>query len=192
MRWFLLHYPQTVSSRNEFIGACAGYISWLTLEKPIILPTIMKVYKGDKCNDFFVYCSMLYCCHAMTAWRNMCCLVTAGKHINNIQATARQPPITIVEGLLEAVFSVGSALKQEPQSSWVQCSAFQFSWVKWSEVKWSSWLKSERVQLWNIHQTPTMWEQEAEESPLLETVAGEWLLKTQMVGKRLSRCCGDL
>jgi hypothetical protein len=38
----------------------------------------------------------------------MCCLVTAGKHVNNIRAIARQPPIT-VEGLLEAVFSVGSA-----------------------------------------------------------------------------------
>jgi hypothetical protein len=39
----------------------------------------------------------------------MCCLVTASKHIINIQAITRQPPITAVEGLLEAVFSVGSA-----------------------------------------------------------------------------------
>jgi hypothetical protein len=33
----------------------------------------------------------------------------SGKHVNNIWAIARQLPITIVEGLLEAVFSVGSA-----------------------------------------------------------------------------------
>jgi hypothetical protein len=43
---------------------------------------------------------------------------------------------------------------------------------------------------------------EAEESPLVETVAREWLVKTQQAGRRLSRtqqggrrlsrCCGDL
>jgi hypothetical protein len=38
----------------------------------------------------------------------MRCLVTAGKHVNDIRAIARQPPIT-TEKLLEAVFSVGSA-----------------------------------------------------------------------------------
>jgi hypothetical protein len=37
----------------------------------------------------------------------MHCLLTAGKHVNNIRANARQPPITTVE-LLGAVFSVGS------------------------------------------------------------------------------------
>jgi hypothetical protein len=36
------------------------------------------------------------------------CLVTAGKHVNNIQAIVRQPAITIIE-LLGAVFSVWSA-----------------------------------------------------------------------------------
>jgi hypothetical protein len=35
----------------------------------------------------------------------------AGKHINNIRAIARQLPISAVEGSLEAVFSVGSALR---------------------------------------------------------------------------------
>jgi hypothetical protein len=34
--------------------------------------------------------------------------------------------------------------------------------------------------------------QEAEESPLLETFAREWLLKTQQAGKRLSKCCDDM
>jgi hypothetical protein len=33
---------------------------------------------------------------------------------------------------------------------------------------------------------------EAEESPLLEAVAREWLMKTQQAGKGLSSCCGDL
>jgi hypothetical protein len=39
--------------------------------------------------------------------RNMRCLVTVGKHVNNIRAITRQPPITIKE-LFGAVFSVGS------------------------------------------------------------------------------------
>jgi hypothetical protein len=36
-------------------------------------------------------------------------LVTAFKHINNIRAIARQPPITTTEELLKAVFSAGFA-----------------------------------------------------------------------------------
>jgi hypothetical protein len=39
----------------------------------------------------------------------MLCLVTAGKHVNSIQAVARQPPITTAERFLEEVFFVGSA-----------------------------------------------------------------------------------
>jgi hypothetical protein len=35
----------------------------------------------------------------------------------------------------------------------------------------------------------TIWVQKAEESPMLEAVARERLLKTQQAGKRLSRCC---
>jgi hypothetical protein len=35
-------------------------------------------------------------------------LVTAGKHVNDIRAVARQPLITTIEKLLEAVFSVKS------------------------------------------------------------------------------------
>jgi hypothetical protein len=34
-------------------------------------------------------------------------LVMAGKHVNSIRAIARQPPITAVDGLFEAVFSIG-------------------------------------------------------------------------------------
>jgi hypothetical protein len=36
------------------------------------------------------------------------CLATAGKHVQNIWAIARQPPI-IIEGLMKDVLSVGSA-----------------------------------------------------------------------------------
>jgi hypothetical protein len=39
----------------------------------------------------------------------MRCFVTAARHVNDIQATARQQPITTIERMLEAVFSVGSA-----------------------------------------------------------------------------------
>jgi hypothetical protein len=35
----------------------------------------------------------------------------ASKHGNNIQAVARQLPITTIEGLLKAMFSVGSTPK---------------------------------------------------------------------------------
>jgi hypothetical protein len=40
---------------------------------------------------------------------NSCCFVTAGKHVNDIRATARQPPISTIEEMLGAVFTVGSA-----------------------------------------------------------------------------------
>jgi hypothetical protein len=43
--------------------------------------------------------------------KNMHCFIMAGKHVKNIQAIARQPPITEVEGMLDAAFSVGSALR---------------------------------------------------------------------------------
>jgi hypothetical protein len=47
-------------------------------------------------------------------------LVTAGKHVNNIRDIARKPLINVVEGLLEAMFSVGSATwlySEEPRLS---------------------------------------------------------------------------
>jgi hypothetical protein len=92
---------------------------------------------------------------------------------------------------------------------------FRLSAVQLSEVKWSSWLVSERVQLrtgswvelykggWDemaqwlswqstrvqlrdIRTTVTTWAQEVEESPLLEAFASERLLKTQQAGKSLT------
>jgi hypothetical protein len=36
--------------------------------------------------------------------RNMRCLIAAGKHVNDIRAIVRQPPITTIEKLLGAVF----------------------------------------------------------------------------------------
>jgi hypothetical protein len=41
----------------------------------------------------------------------MRCLVTAAKHVNNIRAIARQPPVTTIEGMLKRMFSVCSALE---------------------------------------------------------------------------------
>jgi hypothetical protein len=51
---------------------------------------------------------MQYRCYATIARRNMCCLVTAGKHVNNTRAITRQLPFAMEE-MLEAVFSVGFA-----------------------------------------------------------------------------------
>jgi hypothetical protein len=51
---------------------------------------------------------------------NMRCLVTASKHVNDIRIIVRQPPITTIEELLEAVFSVGSAPRlynEDPRSA---------------------------------------------------------------------------
>jgi hypothetical protein len=44
----------------------------------------------------------------MQRWREGKCVA---KHVNNIRAIARQPPIITIEGLLDAVFFVGSAPK---------------------------------------------------------------------------------
>jgi hypothetical protein len=52
----------------------------------------------------------------------------AGKYVNNIQAIARQPPITI-----EVVFSVGS----DPGLHGDIPRPAESISVEWSEVKWS-------------------------------------------------------
>jgi hypothetical protein len=58
-------------------------------------------------------------------------LVTAGKHVNDIRDIARQLPITTIEGLVEAVFSVGSA----PRLYTEDLGPAEVSSVEWSEVK---------------------------------------------------------
>jgi hypothetical protein len=55
--------------------------------------------------------------------------------------------------------------------------------------KGQSWL---RVQFCTGSCEERTWACEAEESPLLEAVAREQLMKTQQAGKRLSECCGDM
>jgi hypothetical protein len=40
---------------------------------------------------------------------NICCLVAAGKHVNNIGTFVKQLLIITIEKLLEAIFSVASA-----------------------------------------------------------------------------------
>jgi hypothetical protein len=54
----------------------------------------------------------------------MGCLVAVGKQVNSIRAIARQPPITTVEELLKAVFSVGFATRLYIEDSRL---AMQFS-----------------------------------------------------------------
>jgi hypothetical protein len=61
------------------------------------------------CNLFLLtYCNVYTRCYAMIARSNMSCLVTAGKHVNNIVTVAKQRPITTIEKLLKEVFSVGT------------------------------------------------------------------------------------
>jgi hypothetical protein len=86
-----------------------------------------------------------------------------GKHVNDIRAVVRQLPITTIEKLLEAVFSVGSAPRLLSE-----------------ETK-----PAESVQLWDIRPTVMTSAREAEESPLLEAVAKGPLLERQQDGKRL-------
>jgi hypothetical protein len=53
-------------------------------------------------------------------------LVTVGKHVNSISAIARRPPMTSIDGLLEAVFSVESAPRlysEDPRPT--QCSSVE-------------------------------------------------------------------
>jgi hypothetical protein len=56
-----------------------------------------------------MYCCVYSCCYANIVRRDMRCLITAGKHVNDTRDIARQQPIITIEKLLEAVFSVGSA-----------------------------------------------------------------------------------
>jgi hypothetical protein len=56
----------------------------------------------------------------------------ARSHGSDIRSTARQPPTTTMEGLLNAVFSVGSAPRSynKDTSQVPECSCQQFSWDK--------------------------------------------------------------
>jgi hypothetical protein len=49
----------------------------------------------------------------------MRCFVTAGEHVNNIRAIARQPSMTTIQDLLQAMFPVGvvSGIYNEDPSS---------------------------------------------------------------------------
>jgi hypothetical protein len=72
----------------------------------------------------------------MTTRRNMRYLIMAGKYINNIRTLARQPPIPTIEGLLEAVFSVGfnpRPYSEDPRPA--ESSSVEWSEMKRSEVK---------------------------------------------------------
>jgi hypothetical protein len=81
----------------------------------------------------------------------MCCLVTVSKHVNNIWAIARQPPVTIIKGLWNRCFLLGlpwgyiarppgrlrAVQLSEVELSWVELSWVELSWVELSGVEWS-------------------------------------------------------
>jgi hypothetical protein len=91
-------------------------------------------------------------------------LVTVCKHINDIPAIARQPSITTIEGMLKAMFSVGSVSPRYIVArNSVQLSAVQLSEVKWfvgeresSVVSWKSGCEEKTRRLvWNGRQPGT-------------------------------------
>jgi hypothetical protein len=73
----------------------------------------------------------------------MRCLVTAGKHINDIRDIARQSPIATIEKLLKAVFSVGSAPRLYGGDT-RRAELFQLRDIRRT-------VQPERVKLKNIH-----------------------------------------
>jgi hypothetical protein len=79
----------------------------------------------------------------------MHCLIKAGKHVSNIRAIARQPPIEIIDGLLEAVFSVVSFRSYIARTP-CRLSALQLSEVKslvcWSVSSVDGWWLSRALQ----------------------------------------------
>jgi hypothetical protein len=96
--------------------------------------------------DSSVACST-YSCYATIGRRKMLRLVEAGKQVNAPRTVARQPPITTIEKLFEAVFSVGSAPRlysEDPRPA-------------------------EWVQLRDIHWIVATWAREAEESLLFRS-----------------------
>jgi hypothetical protein len=127
-------------------------------------------------------------------------------HGNDIHAITRQPPVTTIEVLLEAVLSVGSALRLYSEDpSLAECRSV--GWMKWSRV-----LVSERVQLSSAREVEKRqrysqlavdeefcmggsdkrtWAWESEEFPLLEAVARVWLSRSQQAQKSHSECYGD-
>jgi hypothetical protein len=136
---------------------------------------------------------------------SMRCLVTVGKHVNDIRAMAKQPPRTKIGGLLEAMFSfcpsrgyivrIPGRLNTVKCSSWLVSERFQLSVEVWqlsralqenlkrdgAVVIW----QLTRVQLRDIRLTVRTWARKAEESALLEAVVRERLLKIQQAGKSL-------
>jgi hypothetical protein len=80
-----------------------------------------------------------------------------------------------MELMLETVFSTGSVQSDYKEANWgyiVTCRLI--------------------VEFCNGGCGDRTWAREAEESPLLEAVARERLVKTQQAGERLSEYCGDL
>jgi hypothetical protein len=93
-----------------------------------------------------------------------------GKHVPTATNTN-----TTIALLLETVFSTPSVQSRYKEDNWSDPVSCQL-----------------RVEFCKGDCEDRTWAREAEESPLLEAVAKERLMKTQQAGKRLSGCCGDL
>jgi hypothetical protein len=109
------------------------FYTFVVLGSSVLLET-PHIWKALNCNVIHcfnegrrergkIHSSIKYRCYETIVRRNMHCLVTAGKYVNDIRAIARQPPVTTTEGYLEAMFSVGTASRlysEEPKP--VECS----------------------------------------------------------------------
>jgi hypothetical protein len=81
----------------------------MDMSAPASLSCLLEIFPRTHVWCFFkylmlCYCSMYYRCYATIARRNMCRLVTAGKHVNDIRDIARQPRITIEKIVAGGVF----------------------------------------------------------------------------------------
>jgi hypothetical protein len=92
---YIVNYKQPRATNIEERTSCLrleGYASTngirINFLKDIFLPD--KELRQFCPKEIIGYCSVYSCCYATIARRNMRCLVTAGKHVNNTRAIARQ------------------------------------------------------------------------------------------------------
>jgi hypothetical protein len=92
-----------------------------------IFPSHFK--NGPFRRKYYTYCTVYSRCYATIARRIIRCSVAAGKHVNNIRAIARKPPITTTGKLLKTVFSVGSAPRlysKDPRPAELELRKFSY------------------------------------------------------------------
>jgi hypothetical protein len=85
-----IYYEEIVDLENNFIAL--GSTPVCTMNNKGLEACLQKQLTKwfDYLGQSFIYCNVYSCCYATTARRNTRCIVTAAKHVNNIQAIARQ------------------------------------------------------------------------------------------------------